>query len=290
MIRLEDFVLENERSTYSNKERKEELEKWLKGKNYPYYVNTLNKMLEDPKAKTLLVDGFGGDLGDTKFTFRVKLIKPSALRPTQNEIDVDKSIKHPLTKPENMKNDFSPEIVIANMPIVTFRGNYVIDGHHRWSEGAMINPEGKMVCFDYDADISPIQMLKAVQGNIAAALAERDKDPEIPSGKTNGPNLYSKEWNKEKIEEYVKDNLGQECADIYKKKTKSENVIEDLVTNILNVKHNNYPEDNAPTRGEMPQTDKAGQEKGNKPSSYPDKKGSALNRMKEEPFDKNAIK
>ena len=40
----------------------------------------------------------------------------------------------------------------------------------------------------------------------------------------------------------------------------------------------------------MPQTDKAGQEKGNKPSSYPDKKGSALNRMKEEPFDKNAIK
>lgn len=294
MIRLQEYILENKRETTSNKQRKEELEKWLKGKNYPDYVKTLNKMLDDPKAKTLLEDGFGGDLGDTKFTFSVKLIKPLMLRPTQNEIDVDKSIKHALTKPENMRNDFSREIVIANMPLVTFRGNYVIDGHHRWSEGAMINPEGKMVCFDYDADISPIQMLKAVQGNIAAALASRDNDPEIPSGKTAGPNLFDKEWDKEKIREYVSSKLTDSASDEYMKHDKDrkskEDVIDILCENILNLKINNYPEDNAPSRGEMPQTDKAGKEKGNKPSSYPDKEGSALNRMKDGKFDKKAIK
>lgn len=303
MIELERYVLENARTTSSNKERKQELEKWLEGKNYPDYVKTLNKMLDDPKAKTLLEDGFGGDLGDTKFTFSVKLIKPLMLRPTQNEIDVDKSIKHALTKAENMRNDFSKEIVIANMPLVTFRGNYVIDGHHRWSEGAMINPEGKMVCFDYDADISPIQMLKAVQGNIAAALANRDDDPEIPSGKTAGPNLFDKEWDKTKIREYVTSKLTDAASDEYidccrqitymkhdKDRKSKEDVIDILCENIWNLKINNYPEDNAPSRGEMPQTDKAGKEKGSKPSSYPDKEGSALNRMKDGKFDKKAIK
>lgn len=293
MVRLEEYILENARTTHSNKERKEELEKYLKGKKYPDYIKTLNKMLEDPKAKTLLEDGFGGDLGDTKFTFKVKLIKPISLRPTQNEIDVDKSIKHSLSNPENMKHLFDDRIITAGMPLVTFRGNYVIDGHHRWSECAMINPEGNMVCFDYDADISPIQMLKAVQGNIAAALAKRDENPEIPSGKTNGPNLYDKEWNKDKIREYVEDKLSNESSSVYMKEKnieRKEDVIEDICDSIWNVKVNNYPEDNAPSRGEMPQTDKAGQEKGSKPSSYPDKKGSALNRMKEKPFDKNAVK
>ena len=294
MIELERYVLENARTTSSNKQRKAELEKWLKGKNYPDYVKTLNKMLDDPKAKTLLEDGFGGDLGDTKFTFSVKLIKPLMLRPTQNEIDVDKSIKHALTKPENMKNDFSKEIIIANMPLVTFRGNYVIDGHHRWSEGAMINPEGRMVCFDYDADISPIQMLKAVQGNIAAALAKRDADPEIPTGKTAGPNLFDREWDRDKIREYVESKLTDAAADEYMKHNKDmkskEDVVGLLCENIWNLKINNYPEDNAPSRGEMPQTDKAGKEKGSKPSSYPDKEGSALNRMKDGKFDKSAVK
>lgn len=299
MVGLEDYIFENARTTHSNKERKEELEKWLKGKKYPDYVKILNKMLDDPKAKTLLEDGFGGDLGDTKFVFKVKLIKPLKLRPTQNEIDVDKSVKHSLTNSDNMKDLFKDEIITAGMPLVTFRGNYVIDGHHRWSECAMINPEGKMVCFDYDADISPIQMLKAVQGNIAAALAVRDEDPEIPSGKTNGPNLYDKEWDREKIHEYVDDKLREEPAKIFLQKMnigtdKGEDMrkkaLQVICDNIWNVKINNYPEDNAPSRGEMPQTDKAGQEKGSKPSSYPDKEGSALNRMKNGKFDIGAIK
>ena len=158
MINLTQFINESARSTNSNEERRIELEKWLKNKKYNEYVKVLDKMLDDPKAKTLLVDGFGGELGKTKFTFKVKNIPAANLRPTQSEIDVDKSLKQFLTNPENIKKDFANEIIIANMPLVTFRGNYVIDGHHRWSEVAIINPEGKMVCFDYGADISPVQM------------------------------------------------------------------------------------------------------------------------------------
>ena len=86
MKTLNNYIFESrEIETLSNKERKRELEKWLKHKKYDDYVETLNKMLEDPKAKTLLEDGFGGELGDTKLTFSVKKIPVSQLMPTQKE-------------------------------------------------------------------------------------------------------------------------------------------------------------------------------------------------------------
>ena len=90
MKSINTYIFESrEIETLSNKERKKELEKWLKNKKYDDYVKTLNKMLEDPKAKALLEDGFGGELGDTKLNFSVKNINVSQLMPTQKEIDLD---------------------------------------------------------------------------------------------------------------------------------------------------------------------------------------------------------
>ena len=88
MISLNSYIFESrEISTTSNKQRRKELEKWLKHKNYTDYVETLNKMLEDPKSAALLEDGFGGDLGDTQLKFSVQKIPVSQLMPTQKEID-----------------------------------------------------------------------------------------------------------------------------------------------------------------------------------------------------------
>ena len=186
MITLKEYIFENARTTDSNAKRKQELEKWLKNKNYPDYVATLNKMLDDPKAKTLLQDGFGGSLGNLKLKFSVKNISAKSLRPTQSEIDISKSIKHGLTKTQGVNKYFNKEVIINNMPLITFRGNYVIDGHHRWAEVAAFNPDGKMVCFDYDGNISPIQMLKAVQGTIAAVKADKNNNNgKLPSSKVD---------------------------------------------------------------------------------------------------------
>ena len=154
MKNLNLYIFESrEVSTTSNKQRRKELEKWLKHKKYDDYVDTLNKMLEDPKAKTLLEDGFGGELGDTKLTFSVKEIPVSQLMPTQSEIDLDKSLKHALTKKESFEKTFTDPIEI-NKPIVTFRQNYVIDGHHTWLQAIAINPKGKILSFNYDGDWS----------------------------------------------------------------------------------------------------------------------------------------
>ena len=291
MVTLENYIFEGERTTGSNSQRKKELEQWLKNKDYPDYVETLNKMLEDPKSASLLRDGFGGDLGNMKLRFSVKHITASALRPTQSEIDISKSIKYGLTKPKNIEQDFDDEVILANMPLITFRGNYVIDGHHRWAEPAVINPSAKMVCFDYDGDISPIQMLKAVQGAIAAVIADKnDNNGKIPSSIVDDKNLFT--MSKSEIVEYIKNTITDEVKELIKDNVniQSDDVVDYLTENIISLQNNNYPEDGMPNRGEMPQTDKAGKDKSDKKSAMPDKEGSALNKLKTGKIDKDAIK
>ena len=296
MINLNDYITtiyEAKQKSTSNKERLEQLEKWLKDKKYPDYVKTLNKMLKDPKAKVLLEDGFGGELGDINFEFQAKLLRAGSLIPTQAEIDVEKSLKHPLTKPENIKKDFSNKIIVNDTPIVTFRGNYVIDGHHRWSEVAMLNPDGKMLCFDYDADISPVQMLKAVQGAIAAVLAKNGEDGELPQSKMKSQNIYDSEWGPEQIHKWVSNAISdksvEELMKYYPKCNSKEDVVKILVDNIVSFKVNNPPVAQAQHRGDMPQPDKAGSKPGDKSTAEPDDNGSALNKLKDGNFDSKAL-
>lgn len=287
------FETKREHKSTSNSERLEQLMDWLKNKKYTDYVKTLDKMLEDPKAKTLLEDGFGKDLGDIDFEFRPRLIKAGSLIPTQADIDVSKCLDKALTQVDNIKNDFTDKIVVTDMPIVTFRGNYVIDGHHRWAEVAMVNPDGKMLCFDYDAEISPIQMLKAVQGSIAAVLASRDKKQEMPKSKTQKQNIYDSKWTPEKILKYINDTITDEVVEElmqhYPKCNEKSEVVKILADNLVQFKVNNPPIDKAPERAEMPQTDKAGSIEGDKKSCKPNMKGSALNRLKDGKYDKNIL-
>ena len=292
MKRLTDFIFEStEVSTKSNKERKKELEKWLKHKNYKDYVSTLNDMLKDPKAKTLLEDGFGGMLGDTNLTFSVQEITASSLMPTQCEIDLDKSIKYPLQNKNSLKNTFDEPITIGK-PVVTFRKNYIIDGHHSWLQAMLLNPDGKLLCFNYDGDISPIQMLKAVQGTIAAVKASQD-DKKLPSNKVTGPNIYDDKFTKKDIKKYLDKTITGDILNDLLKYTDQDEVdelIDFLTDRILEIKANNYPLEHAPKREDMPQVFKAGNKKGDKESAYPDKEGSTLNKLKKDKFAKSVIK
>ena len=295
MKNLNLYIFESrEVSTTSNKQRRKELEKWLKHKKYDDYVDTLNKMLEDPKAKTLLEDGFGGELGDTKLTFSVKEIPVSQLMPTQSEIDLDKSLKHALTKKESLEKTFTDPIEI-NKPIVTFRQNYVIDGHHTWLQAIAINPKGKILSFNYDGDISPIQMLKAVQGTIAAVKADdNNNNGKLPSNKVDGPNFFDKSFDEKKIKKYLEENFDESLTNIYCKyldncKNKKD-IIDYLIERLLDIKSNNYPFESAPSRENMPQVFKGGTDADDKSSALPDKEGSAMNKLKDDKFMKSAIK
>lgn len=295
MISLNSYIFESrEVSTTSNKQRRKELEKWLKHKNYEDYVETLNKMLEDPKSAALLEDGFGGILGDTKLKFSVQKITVSQLMPTQKEIDLDKSLKHALVKAESFKKTFSNPIEI-NKPIVTFRKNYIIDGHHTWLQAIALNPNGKILAFNYDGDISPIQMLKTVQGAIAAVKADdNNNNGKLPSNKVEGPNFFSDKFDRKKIRKYLEDTFNDDLINIYCeyiKECKDKNdIMKYLEERLLDIKANNYPFEAAPSRDDMPQVFKGGTDVDDKSSALPDKEGSAMNKLKDDKFMKSAIK
>ena len=295
MLSLNSYIFESrEVSTTSNNQRRKELEKWLKHKNYEDYVETLNKMLEDPKSAALLEDGFGGILGDTKLKFSVQKITVSQLMPTQKEIDLDKSLKHALVKEESFKKTFLNPIEI-NKPIVTFRKNYIIDGHHTWLQAIALNPNGKILAFNYDGDISPIQMLKAVQGTIAAVKADKNNNNgKLPSSKVEGPNFFSDKFDRKKIRKYLEDTFNDDLIDIYCeyiKECKDKNdIMKYLEERLLDIKANNYPFEAAPSRDDMPQVFKGGTDVDDKSSALPDKEGSAMNKLKDDKFMKSAIK
>lgn len=295
MLSLSNYIFESrEISTTSNKQRRKELEKWLKNKNYEDYVTTLNKMIDDPKAKTLLEDGFGGELGDTKLTFNVKEIPVSQLMPTQSEIDLDKSLKHALIKKESFEKTFTNPIEI-NKPIITFRENYIIDGHHTWLQAITLNPNGKILSFNYDGNISVIQMLKAVQGTIAAVKAKDNKNNgKLPSNKSIGINIYDYNFDENKIKKYLEDTLDENLLDNFIELIDDcydwDSTIKWLTDRLLDIKANNYPESFAQKRENMPQVYKGGTDQNDKNTAMPDKKGSALNKLKDDKFIKSVIK
>ena len=295
MLSLNSYIFESrEVSTTSNNQRRKELEKWLKHKNYEDYVETLNKMLEDPKSAALLEDGFGGILGDTKLKFSVQKITVSQLMPTQKEIDLDKSLKHALVKEESFKKTFSNPIEI-NKPIVTFRKNYIIDGHHTRLQAIALNSHGKIFAFNYDGDISPIQMLKAVQGTIAAVKADKNNNNgKLPSSKVDGPNFFNDSFDKKKIHKYLEDTLDDSLVEIYCEYLNNchdkDDIIDYIEERLLEIKANNYPMESAPSRDDMPQVFKGGTDIDDKSSALPDKEGSAMNKLKDDKFMKSAIK
>ena len=295
MLSLSNYIFESrEISTTSNKQRRKELEKWLKNKNYEDYVTTLNEMIDDPKAKTLLEDGFGGELGDTKLTFNVKEIPVSQLMPTQSEIDLDKSLKHALIKKESFEKTFTNPIEI-NKPIITFRENYIIDGHHTWLQAITLNPNGKILSFNYDGNISVIQMLKAVQGTIAAVKAKDNKNNgKLPSNKSIGINIYDDNFDENKIKKYLEDTLDENLLDNFIELIDDcydwDSTIKWLTDRLLDIKANNYPESFAQKRENMPQVYKGGTDQNDKNTAMPDKKGSALNKLKDDKFIKSVIK
>lgn len=262
MIRLSDFILEKKQ-----KSRKEELINYLKGKNYPNYIETLEDMLKDPKTRALIEDGFGGELGNTQLKFSEKIIPVKKLLPTQQEIGMTQSLDYGLKGINDTKIYFQDAPIEIKHPLITFNGVYVIDGHHRWSEILCFNPEAEMVCINYDGDMSPIQMLKVTQGAIAASLGK------LVHLKSNGINLYDSKITA--IRKYIKNTIKDTVIDNFIKYNPNLNdkndVINYITDNVLDLINDYPPIKYAPERDDMPQTSRAGE--------HTDKE-SALGRMK----------
>ena len=161
-----------------------------------------------------------------------------------------------------------------------------------------IKQKPNVICeasFNYDGNISVIQMLKAVQGTIAAVKAKNNKNNgKLPSNKSNGINIYDDNFDENKIKKYLEDTLDENLLDNFIELIDDcydwDSTIKWLTDRLLDIKANNYPESFAQKRENMPQVYKGGTDQNDKNTAMPDKKGSALNKLKDDKFIKSAIK
>jgi hypothetical protein len=227
--------------------------------NYEEFVSKLGELASDSKVRAFLKSGRAdGDIYDDKFTAIEKAIDVVNLRPTQNEIDVDGSLKWPLTKPESVRNCLQKGPVTIKAPVVTYNGQYIIDGHHRWSQLYAMNKEGKINCIDLTGpNLNPIDVLKVVQLAIAADTGR------VPVATVKGNNLLK--LNGKEIAEYVIKTITDECVGVFNtyrgkslgKLDKNNIAGKIVVPNVMEMQKTSQPVSGAPKRDVMPQTDDA---------------------------------
>lgn len=216
----------------------------IQDKDYDETVDFVDEIVKDPKLKFLLSLGFGGDFSNLKLKLKKTNIPAKRLIPTQNEIGTDETLKY-LVQGKDIDVCFEKSTIIKK-PIVTFQGTFIIDGHHRWSQIFVTNPDANIVCIDITGNLSPLSMLKAVQctiGSNTGKLIRKD---------IQGKNLY--DTTEKELRKYFKDNLSDSVRENLLKYYEDPEY--SLVQNVIQLQRNNKPILNAPDRGEMPQTSK----------------------------------
>ena len=219
-----------------------ELIRKIRDYKYETSVEFIDKIVRDKKLKFLLSLGYGGDFADLKLNIVSRQLPTSSLIPTQSEIDMTNSLKYTLQGKDIDVCFYDPVVIIR--PIITFNGKYIVDGHHRWSQIFITNPNSNLACLDIQGHLTPLDMLKAVQSTIGSNLGY------LESRDTKGTSLYTA--NEGTIRRYVQTNISQKTITEFNKLGITD-PIEYLVQNSLKIK-NNQPIKNAPKRGFMPQT------------------------------------
>jgi hypothetical protein len=249
------------------------------------YVDVVKKLQEltpdDPKTANFLKSLEGDPANDTIKVDFDKVLPVSVLIPTQNEIDFSKSLNFCLAKEvptkafvsdKNKPVDFGKPLPLIVAEIGGI--NYIIDGHHRWSQIFICNPNASMTCHIINGFKDPILALKAVQMSIAKAIL--NKQGGLPTATTdpNAINLLNPNVTQENFKASVKKTIqgGEKKDEIlaafanfkpgkYPNGLKGDNedgsisVIGDyLWSNILLMREKNKPINNAPSREVMPQT------------------------------------
>lgn len=235
-------------------------------------VDALNGLTDD--QLDLLELGFGDGALATEMETENMPIKAKDLHPTQNEIDVGKSLDYQLNPadPEMTKKilsggpvQFKSEGKDAPLVVYNYKGKYyIVDGHHRWSQVYMLNPGCEIDCIVFknsagNTEQDPVDMLRDFQG--AIAVANKGKVPS--STVTKGMNIFDEDtWTDEHLTEYIDgkitDKMIKAYCDYYDADVKGSNIAKALVANAGIMRQFNQPVPGAPSRAVMPQTNVGG--------------------------------
>jgi hypothetical protein len=227
--------------------------------DYVTFVRNLGENIKDPKFRAAI----RSLSSENKVSSKYLNVTVSNLIPTQNEIDVDKSLKYALTSANSTRSYLyctEPIKILNNYIVTSADGKYVIDGHHRWSQVYSINPDCRMASMDLTQIKDPINALKSTQLGIAAGVDKNGYEiSEIPVAIVEGKNLLK--ISEADLKAYVVKTITQEVLDVFTQSNASIKTKEDAANyiwkNVNMMQKNNQPIPGAPARGFMPQTDMA---------------------------------
>jgi hypothetical protein len=141
----------------------------------PDFVGGLKSIISDPKVQIFLKSAkHDGNLTDDNISISAdaKGVKVNTLKPTQNEVFLDKSIEYPMKKDPDQIRNFILAGKQEGMPAIVTSGGYVIDGHHRWSQVFCWNKDAFIptynITFNANEPDIPTDLLKKTFLGIAA--------------------------------------------------------------------------------------------------------------------------
>jgi len=185
----------------------------------------LNGPGSDPKVRAFLARGQGdGNKTDEKVSVTATAKELGPLVPTQNEIELSKSIGYPLSSIDALKKIVSGGVIVIGPPDnnrIIVSDNIILDGHHRWSQAlAVAGPSARIAAYDIKIPGTPSEKLAFSQVTIAAATPSGP----VKDAKAGGINILGVSG--DEIKGLVLKSVGQptEAGEIL-----SRSYIEDLV-------------------------------------------------------------
>lgn len=213
------------------------------------FVTKFKDIATDSKVQAIIKAGLkDGKVDDEKITFTYRDIPVKDLLPTQNIIGQQESLSSILNDKYHSLKTFLSGNAQFPTPVITLNGKYIIDGHHRWSQVYIANPNATIPCYDMKANIEPLDALKMVQIAIAADTGG------LPLSTAKGINILNAD--KADIEKVINSELTADTIKTYKSFKKGSNakeISDYLWKNIEFLQKNNKPIDGAPDRNKMPQ-------------------------------------
>jgi len=250
-------ILKESRIKLREDETTDTLKDTLTTGSYEAFVAQLGDAVKDSKVKAVLAAGEeDGIPADEKITLTDGDLDVTALRPTQNEIALDKSLTYPLTDVKSADACLKGgTVAIAGKRIITAEGSYIVDGHHRWSQLYAMNKDAKIAVTDMvSKDLkNPLDFLKITQVAIAADLGK------VPTQTAKGSiNLIT--ISEDQLKKFVIDTITDPVLEVFKKYNKAttkEEAADYIWTNVQSMQKTSKPVAGAPKRDFMPQTDDA---------------------------------
>jgi hypothetical protein len=220
--------------------------------NMENFISQLQNAINKPEFLELLNSGDGQK---DKIAISDKPIPANKLIPTQAEIYLSKSIDMGIQKPEKLLSGDPSAIPGSIIVGATKDGKYaIIDGHHRWSQYFVFNPQSEINCKILEGINSSLDALKTTQ------LALTAKSGTVKLESDSGVDLMT--ISEQVFKDYVLEKLkAAQTLPIFTKvipEIKDENqAVDYLWKNVLLLQSIKGKQDQANARPLMPQTGSA---------------------------------